>query len=43
MLHRNLRKTGEVWRRPCSMDGHRDGRYKAAPREGAWSAGPWLR
>ncbi len=38
MLHRNLRKIGELWRRPCSMDEPQVGGYKAAPREGHRSA-----
>jgi DnaK suppressor protein len=38
MLQRNLRKLGELWRRPCSMDVPEGQRYKAAPREGERSS-----
>ncbi len=38
MLRRNLRKLGELWRQPCSMDEPEGRRYKAAPREGERSA-----
>jgi DnaK suppressor protein len=38
MLHRNLRKIAELWRRPCSMDAPEEQSYKAAPREGDRSA-----
>ena len=38
MLHRNLRKIADLWRRPCSMDGPEDQSYKAPPREGDRSA-----
>ncbi len=34
MLHRNLRKIGQLWRRSCSMDAPQEQSYKAAPREG---------
>jgi DnaK suppressor protein len=38
MLHRNLRKLGELWRQSCSMDAPEERSYKAAPREGGRSA-----
>ena len=38
MLHRNLRKLGQLWRQSCSMDAPDERSYKAAPREGGRSA-----